>query len=159
MTWYVAITNPNCHRRAELGLAAAGYRAFWPKYKKWVSHARVKTAREYPILGRYVFVEIHGDAFGRVRAVNGIMGFVSVEGRPAAVDEKIVLGFMSRYMKGEWDFVAKEEIPDGARIEIMEGEFAGLVTVVRGIESNRIKFLPPRAREFSYTRTKNVRAA
>jgi transcription antitermination factor NusG len=76
MTWYVAITNPNCHRRAEAGLAALGYQSFWPKLRKWVSHARTKVAKEYPILGRYLFVEIPDGAFWNVRNVHGIEAFV-----------------------------------------------------------------------------------
>jgi transcription antitermination factor NusG len=72
MSWYIAITNPNCHRRAEAGLAAIGYRSFWPRLRKWVSHARTKQAKEYPILGRYVFVEIPDREFYAVRNVNGV---------------------------------------------------------------------------------------
>jgi hypothetical protein len=41
----------------------------------------------------------------------------------------------------------------------MEGEFADMLAVVRGRRNNKIQFLPPGAREFSYTREQNVRAA
>lgn len=176
MTWYVAITNPNCHRRAEGGLAELGYRAFWPKTKKWVSHARTKVPKEYPILGRYLFVEIPCGNFWAVRNVNGVEGFlVGCDGAPAKVPPDIVYGFRERYMRGEWDFVANETgefmdeggemvkrrnpIPIGARIRIMEGEFSDLLTIVRGRKHGKLQFLPPGKQQFFNTREANVRAA
>lgn len=175
MSWYIAITNPNCHRRAEAGLAAIGYRAFWPKLRKWVSHARTKVAKEYPILGRYVFVEIPDREFFRVRNVNGVEALLTGDnGAPAKIPADIVYAFRDRYMRGEWDFVANEtgefyesgeiktrknRIPTGALVRIMEGEFADLLTVVRGRKNGKIEFLPPGKRQFFYTREQNVRAA
>ncbi|MDE5451312.1 hypothetical protein GWE18_00275 [Bradyrhizobium sp. CSA112] len=175
MTWYIAITNPNCHRRAEAGLAAIGYRAFWPRLRKWVSHARTKQAKEYPILGRYVFVEIPDGEFYAVRNVNGVEGLlVSDSGAPAKIPADVVYRFRERYMAGEWDFVANEtgefyeggeiisrknRIPIGALVRIMEGEFADLMTVIRGRKNGKLEFLPPGKRHFYYTREANVRAA
>lgn len=174
--WYIAITNPNCQRRAEFELAALGYRCFWPKLRKWVSHARTKQAKEYPILGRYVFVEIPDGDFFTVRKVNGIEALLTDEGgSPAQVPAGIVHGFRDRYMRGEWDFVINQTglfedengeatfrrnpIPVGALIRIMEGEFENMLAVVRGRQNGKIKFLPPGKREFFHTREDNVRAA
>lgn len=160
MTWYIAVTNPNCQRRAESGLAELGYRAFWPKLRKWVSHARTKQAKEYPVLGRYMFVEIPDGNFLRVGRVNGIEGLLTDQDRaPARIPEPVVWKLRERYMSGEWDFVAQGTIPLGGVIRIMEGEFADLVTVVRGFENGKVKFLPPGKREFFHTRKGNVRAA
>jgi len=170
MTWFVALVNPNCHRRVESGLAAIGYQSFWPKLRKWVSHARTKVAKEYPILGRYVFVEIPDAEFYAVRNVNGIEGLlVGFNGAPAPIPHEIVWAFRDRYMAGEWDMVTnvsadgeldlKKRIPIGALIRIMEGEFADLLTIVRGRKNGKIQFLPPGKREFYYTREQNIRAA
>ncbi len=175
MTWYIAITNPNCHRRAESGLAAIGYQAFWPRLRKWVSHARTKVAKEYPILGRYVFVEIPDGEFYAVRNVNGIEGLLTGDnGAPARIPAEIVWRFRDRYMRGEWDFVTNEtgeffdaqqdaivtrknRIPNGAMVKIMEGEFSDLMTVIRGRKNGKLEFL---ARgKWAYTHEANVRAA
>jgi transcription antitermination factor NusG len=172
--WYVAITNPNCHRRAEGGLADLGYRAFWPKLKKWVSHARTKVPKEYPILGRYLFVDVPDGNFWAVRNVNGIEGLITDQsGAPALIPERIVWQFRERYMRGEWDFVANETgefidekgnpttrrnpIPVGARIQIMEGEFADFLTTVRSRRNGKLEFLANG--KFYHTRENNVRAA
>lgn len=174
MTWYVAITNPNCHRRAESGLAAIGYRVFWPRLRKWVSHARTKKAKEYPILGRYVFVEIPDREFGKVRSVNGIEGFVNGDnGAPVSIPASAVWEFHDRHAAGEWDFVSNEtgmffgkdgelttrfnRIPSGAIVRVMEGEFANLLATIRGRKNGKLEFL---ARgKWAYTHEANVRAA
>ncbi|MEY9644784.1 transcription antitermination factor NusG [Bradyrhizobium elkanii] len=174
MSWYVAITNPNCHRRAEVGLADLGYRAFWPKMRKWVSHARTKVSKEYPILGRYLFVEIPDGNFWAVRNVNGIEAILTGDNNaPALVPEAIVWRFRERYMRGEWDFVTNQTgefvseqgelvtrrnpIPTGAKIKIMEGEFADLITTVRGRKHGKLEFLANG--KWATTRESNARAA
>jgi transcription antitermination factor NusG len=125
----------------------------------------VRIPKEYPILGRYLFVDLPADARGETdfwtaRNVHGVEGFlVGDRGEPAKVAAEVVTAFLERYMAGEWDFVAKEIIPVGARVRIMEGEFADLLTVVRGRRNGRLKFLPPGKREFVFTRQENARAA
>lgn len=160
MAWYIAVTNPNCHRRAESGLASLGYAAFWPKCKKWASHARVKIAKEYPILGRYLFVEIPDQNFWAVRGVDGIEALLTGDDRsPAPVPNEIVWSFRERYLSGEWDYVAKGKLPIGAKVRIMEGEFEDLLTVVRGFKNGKVKFLRPGTGQFIHTSVANVRAA
>src|SRR3954471_6393557 len=103
MSWFIAITNPNCHARAEKGLAAVGYQSFWPKLRKWCSHGRTKVPKEYPILGRYLFVEIPDREFFAVRAVNGLASLlVGDSGAPCPIAPEIVWAFRERYMAGEW---------------------------------------------------------
>lgn len=155
--WYVAVTNPNCQARAALGLHDIGYRSFYPKVRRWVSHARVKTAKEKPLLGRYIFVEVDRktQSFGAARNVNGIEGFVS-NPDPVRVPTEYVLRLRERYMDGEWDFVRQEPcpflnadgdeeirinapLPIGARIKLMEGEFADMLATVTGREGRKGK--------------------
>lgn len=177
MTWYIAITNPNCQNRASSELASLGYRSFCPKLKKWVRHARAKIAKEYPILGRYVFVEIPDGRFWVIRNVNGVKALLTKEsGEPQSVPEQIVWAFRERYMQGEWDFVANETgeftlpngetmvrknpIPTGAIVRIMEGEFANMLAVVRGRErGGKLKTVPRGQSKLYFTREGNVRAA
>lgn len=176
MTWYIAITNPNCQRRAEAELAALGYSSFWPRLKKWVSHARTKKAKEYPVLGRYMFVEIPDGDFWTVRNVNGIEAMVTNEtGSPQRIPAEAVWAFRERYLKGEWDFVANEtgeflnekgeteirrnKIPLGAIVRIMEGEFANMLAIVRERDNGRLKLLPQGNSRFVLTWPANVRAA
>jgi transcription antitermination factor NusG len=158
--WYIAMINPNCHRRAEGGLAELGYATFWPKMRKWASHARTKVPKEYPILGRYLFVQIPDNNFWRVRNVNGVECLLTNEiGAPAEVHHKHIWGFRERYMRGEWDMISQSPIPTGARIKIMEGEFADLITVVRGRRNGKLQVLPPNKSKFVSVQETSARAA
>lgn len=120
--WFCAVTNPNCQGRAARGLHQLGYRTFYPKVRRWVSHARVKVAKEKPLLGRYLFVEVDLPAFdddgrkiyeprqsfGEIRGVNGIEGMVS-NPDPVAIPTAYVVRLRERYMAGEWDFVRRDQ--------------------------------------------------
>lgn len=157
MTWYIAVTNPNCHRRAEAELASLGYRAFWPKMRKWVKHARAKVPKEYPILGRYLFVEIHDENFWAVRRVNGIEGILTGDlGAPAPIPRHKVMDFECRYHAGEWDLCATGTLPIGARVKLIEGEFAKQMVTILGMSRGKIKCLPPTSRKFVYVRPEKV---
>lgn len=161
--WFCAVTNPNCQARAALGLYEAGYRTFYPKVRRWVSHARTKIAKEKPLLGRYIFVEVDQprQSFGAVRAVNGIEGFVA-NPDPVQVPGYYVQRMRERYLYGEWDFVRQETcpfyawnekkerlelayrkndpMPIGARIKIVEGEFADMLATITARKGRRIDF-------------------
>jgi transcription antitermination factor NusG len=151
--WFCAVTNPNCQARAALGLYELGYRTFYPKVRRWVSHARTKTAKERPLLGRYIFVEVDQplmdgrgrrlyepvQSFGEVRGVNGVEGFVS-NPDPVRIPRAFVERFRQRYMAGEWDEVAKGPLPLGARIKIVEGEFNDMLATVTKVKGKRVDF-------------------
>ncbi len=130
--WYCAVTNPNCLKRAEMELLALGYRAFTPKVRRWVTHARVKKAAEKPILGRYLFVEVDHphQNFDAVRRINGVEAVISNNGRPSAFDRLEVEDLLHRYMAGEWDEVANGLLPLGARVRIVESQFDNMLATI-----------------------------
>lgn len=158
--WFCIVTNPNCQRRAELGLAYRGYRTFWPKYRKWASHARVKIAKEYPLFGRYLFVEVEGDNFGAAKAIDGVEGFVGIAGEPVPMPGGYVEDLWRRYLDGEWDFVREFSvirddfgdgytvrhnpiIPESARIRLMIGEFEDRLAKVLGYTGKgKVRYVP-----------------
>lgn len=146
--WFCAVTNPNCQARAALGLYELGYRTFYPKVRRWVSHARVRVAKEKPLLGRYIFVEVdpknNQQSFYAVRAVNGVEAVLSswqqtttgIRIQPAAFCSDWIASMRQRQMAGEWD-ETRGPIPIGARIRLMEGEFADRLATVTAKEGRR----------------------
>lgn len=131
LPWHVAIVNPNCHTRAVLELHSLGYRTFYPKIKRWVTLGRVRKAKEKPLLGRYLFVEIsHQQSFGEVRRANGIESLVGVAGEPLKVDWQVVNDFRMRQMAGEFDETGEFQI--GARIKIVQGQWDDYLATVIG---------------------------
>jgi len=139
--WFCAVTNPNCQARASLELRAGGYVAFYPKARRWVHHARTKIAKDKPLLGRYIFVQMPKEHAGIVRWVNGIASLVAVAGDPIAIPDSAVLDFRARYLSGEWD-ETKGKLPLGARVEITQGAFESYLGVLtsrsRGKHSVRV---------------------
>lgn len=158
--WFACVTNPNCLNRAEGKLAQLGYRTFTPRLRKWVSHARQKRAVWRPILGRYLFVEVDPSrllklsqteelryelaslempkqSFLNVRSCNGVEGLVGIAGEPQALPTGVVEELMRRQMSGEWDEVARGPLPVGARVRIMDGEFADMLATLIGTKRGR----------------------
>lgn len=182
--WYCITTNPNCQRRAEAGLAAKGYRVFWPTYRKWASHARTKVAKNYPILGLYVFVEVDTSegspqSLGEIRTVDGVFDFVRrfPGAPPAVVDRSWVEDRFLRWLDGEWDFVRQEPcyerdeatgeetvrlnlpIPVGARVRVMEGEWQDAFAKVIGWRNGKCRVVPRGQHKEFRMSPMNLRAA
>lgn len=171
--WFCAVTNPNCQARAALGLHEIGYRTFYPKIRRWVSHARVRKAKDTPLLGRYIFVEVDDQndqqSFYAVRAVNGIESVLStwqptawgMRVQPAAFKSDWIDSMRLRQMAGEWD-TTRGAFPIGARIKLMEGEFADRLATVTAIEGKRRKTIVFKLHDenrYGELHINNVRAA
>lgn len=171
--WFCAVTNPNCQARAALGLYEIGYRTFYPKVRRWVSHARVRVAKERPLLGRYIFVEVDPrndqQSFYAVRAVNGVEAVLSSwqqtpfgdRVQPAEFCPDWIASMRLRQMAGEWD-ETKGTLPIGARIKLMEGEFADRLATVTAKEGRRertIVFKLVDENTYGQLHINNVRAA
>ena len=171
--WFCAVTNPNCQARAALGLHELGYRTFYPKVRRWVTHARVRKAKEKPLLGRYIFVEVDlkndQQSFYDVRAVNGIEAVLSSwqqtpfgdRVQPAPFCSDWIASMRLRQMAGEWD-ETKGTLPIGARVRLMEGEFANKLATVTGKEGRRertIVFKLLDENKYGQLHIDNVRAA
>jgi transcription antitermination factor NusG len=133
--WFCLVVEPGCHRQVENHLAAIGYRPFFPKVKRWVSHARVKKAAERPLLGRYLFVEIDfpRQSFSPVMAARGVEAIISSGGTPWPMPRREVDNLFDRYLSGEFDEV-KRGFPVGARVAIVAGEFENWIATVTGLE-------------------------
>jgi transcription antitermination factor NusG len=105
-----------------------------PKIRKWVSHARVKKVVERPLLGRYLFVEVDypRQSFDDVAGAQGVESIISLMGVPCVMPRADVEDLLSRYLAGEFDQVANEAIPIGARVCIVEGKFDNWLATVTG---------------------------
>jgi transcription antitermination factor NusG len=172
------VTNPGCQARATGELYQLGYRTFYPKIKKWVSHARVRKAVEKPLLGRYVFVEVDHprQSFGSVRACNGVEGIISSLGVPTPFPSRLVEDFIRRQLANEWDFVTQEPVryvdangdiqvrenpptPIGARVAIVEGEFNAALATVTNRKHGKLHCKILDTNLYAQLRERGIRAA
>src|SRR5262245_21203059 len=129
------VVEAGCHRQVRAMLADKGYRCFVPMKKVWVSHARVKQAKEKPLLGRYVFVELDSEnqSFMPVTTTPGVEAVISNAGAPWPVPREDVLDLLERYLAGEFN-ETRGGPPIGARVAIVEGKFENWLATVTGIE-------------------------
>jgi transcription antitermination factor NusG len=138
-SWYVAITNIGCQKRAALGLGAIGFRTFLPVYTEWVTHARLRKIKEKPLLDRYLFVEVdpNQQSFEKIRQTDGVESLLTTMGMPISVPGHFVTDLLQRQLTGEFDFAAKERLPNRAIVEIVEGIHENLRGVLLSYSTRR----------------------
>ena len=90
----------------------------------------------------YVFVEVvidpekgvmDSDTWTLIRFTPGVHGFVSVDGRPAPVDDEQMLAVLNA---GE-EAVAKLDIEEGDEVEVVDGPFRGKYGKVTKVDHER----------------------
>jgi transcription antitermination factor NusG len=130
--WFAVYANIKCERRAQAGLDGKGFRTFLPLTTKWVSHARVRTIVKRPLMSRYFFVEIdpHRQSFEDVRQTDGIESIVGTMGVPQVIPSGLIERFIFRQISGEFDEAAKEPLINGAKVQIVEGEWDTMIGII-----------------------------
>jgi len=133
--WYCVIVEAGRQRQIRAVLADKGYRAFVPMVKRWVKHARVKTAKERPLLGRYLFVELDpvNQSWLPVTATPGVQAVISNGGSPCPIPRREVDHLFDAYLAG-WFDETRGDLPIGARVAIVQGAFDNWIGTVTGIE-------------------------
>lgn len=72
MTWYVLRSATRREHDALSSLKALGITAYLPLERRWVRHAREKTAKGYPLLPGYLFAELTAADVPRVMDAQGV---------------------------------------------------------------------------------------
>jgi transcription antitermination factor NusG len=144
------VVDRHAHKLVEWRLASLGIAAFYPRLRRWVTHARNKVAAERPLLGQYLFVE------GLAR-VDGLQVFLVSGGEPAVIADEVVWDWRHRYMLGEFDLTVRS-MPVGALVRIAEGEFAEQLARVSAVANGKVTIVT-RSLKVSTMRFRNVSAA
>lgn len=151
MTWYVAIVARAAHKSVERELALRDCASFYPRLKRWVTHARRKTARERPLLGQYVFAEIDKPNFDRISTIQGLRRFLTnTRGEPVPIPDDVVFNWRFKFLRGDFD-LTKRAIPVGAIVRIASQQFEGELAIVTHV--SRSKMLTVRTKTSRTTRT------
>jgi transcription antitermination factor NusG len=98
--WYVIYTKPRWEKKVHAHLISLGVESYCPlnKVRKQWSD-RIKLVEE-PLFKSYVFVRVMEEDQGLVRATNGVLNFVYMEGRPAIVRDNEIANikrFLNEY--------------------------------------------------------------
>jgi transcription antitermination factor NusG len=126
--WYVVHTLPHRELCAERQLLAQGFRAFLPRHRKTVRHARQLRTVSAPVFPRYLFValDLGRDRWRSVNGTFGVAHLVMGEEFPIPLPQGVVEGLTAaRSPDGHLRFDAGLAI--GQRVRVLTGPFADLI--------------------------------
>ena len=146
--WFVVRTNIRCERRAARSLRAAGYKVYYPTFRRSVLHRRTKKRiiRRYSLMPGYIFVRMTRWDWYTLRRCDGVEAVMGISGRPIAIPRADVVRFMTEQRARKHDHVYIERVPArtrrrelekvfrrGARVRAKEGPMGGLDMEVDGV--------------------------
>lgn len=134
--WYVVRTNIRCEDRAQMGLVAAGFRAFLPQITKWQKHARVSKVGKVALFPRYLFVEadFNRQSITDIHQTHGVESIINNNGVPTSIYGEFILKLLERQLRGQFDQTrddtGQQTYPVGARIVIAEGKWEDAIGII-----------------------------
>ena len=126
MNWYAVHTKPRQESVAQSGLQREGVETFFPKLKIKRTIRRKYLWVTGPLFPCYIFARFDiGRSARLVKYANGVTNIVSFGGKPATVEEAIILSILAHC---EQDIVTilPPTLKAGDHVEIQEGPFRGL---------------------------------
>jgi transcription elongation factor/antiterminator RfaH len=127
-SWYVVQSRPYQENRAIEHVEQQGFRAFCPRLKKTVRHARKTTLVLAPLFPGYFFVplDLTRDRWRSFNGTRGVARIVTNGERPSPVPPGIIESLLARTNPdGTINWLPSLEV--GAAVVIANGPFADLV--------------------------------
>ena len=124
--WYAVYTFPRAEKQVADRLNEAAIEVFLPLQKTYRVWSDRKKLVEKPLLTSYVFVKVHARHFPRVYTDNGVVKFVSFEGRPAPIPQEQIDNLRLIVNSDAEIEVSREDFALGDRVEVVHGSLVGL---------------------------------
>jgi len=124
--WYAVYTNPRAEKQVNERLLDVGVETFLPlqkTYRKWSDR---KKLIEKPLLSSYVFVRVVPVDFPKVFTTQGVVKFVTFEGKPASIPEKQIDNLRLIIDSDTQIEVTSEKFDQGDQVEVINGSLVGL---------------------------------
>ncbi len=126
MRWYAIHTKPRQESVVETALQREGLKTFLPKLRRKKTVRRKYQWVTSPLFPNYLFAHFDVAQSGRlVRYAKGVINIVSFGGRPAVVDESIILTILA-HCEGDVVTIQPPSLKPGDQVQILEGPLAGL---------------------------------
>src|SRR5262249_39078897 len=141
--WFLVHTQPHCERKAEMNLAAQGFRAHLPQIQKTIRHARQLRTVRAPLFPRYMFLilDLGRDRWLSVRSTIGVSSLFTCEDRPVPVPEGVVEALIERTDEANLTLFNSGLVP-GQSVRILSGPFVDFVgTLERLDDAGRVQVL------------------
>ncbi len=130
ISWYAVHTHPHAEAKALDNLLRQGYRAYLPRYRAYVSHARRRRLALRPLFPRYLFAGLDRAEmrWRPILSTFGVSGVVRAGDRPAPVPGDIVAAIRERERQGAFDRLdSRPALRPGELVRVTAGAFEDMV--------------------------------
>ena len=124
--WFAIYTNPRAEKLVHTRLIEEGVESFLPlqrTFRKWSDRKKLIMK---PLLSSYVFVKVVPNEFPKVYRTNGVVKFVSFEGKPVAIPQKQIDNLRLLVNSDAEIEVTTEKFEQGDQVEVINGSMVGL---------------------------------
>jgi transcriptional antiterminator RfaH len=129
-SWYAVHTQTHAEAKALENLLRQGYRAYLPRCRTWVSHARRRQLALRPLFPRYLFagVDEPGMRWRPILSTFGVSDVVRAGDRPAPVPSEVVEAIRTCEQEGAYDGLGmRHRLRPGELVRVTAGAFADMV--------------------------------
>ena len=143
--WVVASTHPHKEQVAVENLQRQGFRAYCPRVRRRIRHARRLQQVLRPLFPGYVFIRLDPETeqWRSIDSTLGIRNLVRFGDRPGTIPNGFVAGLQLTEQGGAVAVPRARDCYDvGEKVRMREGPFEGLIATVLAVtESERITVL------------------
>jgi transcriptional antiterminator RfaH len=124
--WYAIYTRPRAEKQIYTRLVEKDVETYLPLQKTYRQWSDRKKLIEKPLLSSYVFVKVIPADFPLVYKTDGVVKFVSFEGRPVAIPQKQIDNLRLLIDSNAEVEVTSEKFEKGDEVEVITGSLIGL---------------------------------
>lgn len=124
--WYAIYTKPRAEKLVNQRLLEEGVETFLPMQKTFRKWSDRRKLVEKPLLPSYLFIRTKKTNFHHVYRVQGIVKFVSFEGKPVPIPEKQIDNLRLLINSDAKIEVSLENFTKGDNVEVISGSLVGL---------------------------------
>ncbi|MBK8883958.1 MAG: UpxY family transcription antiterminator [Bacteroidales bacterium] len=137
--WYAIYTNPRAEKQVYQRLIEEGVETFLPLQKAYRVWSDRKKLIEKPLIPSYLFVRILVKNFHHVYKQQGVVKFISFEGKPVSIPSKQIDNLKLLVNSDAKIELSSEIFAKGDNVEVISGSLVGLTgELIRVGNQNRV---------------------
>jgi transcription antitermination factor NusG len=124
--WYALYTRPRAEKLVFQRLVEEKIETFLPLQKTYKMWSDRKKLVEKPLLASYIFVKTNNKCFPKVYKTNGVVKFVSFEGKPVSIPQNQIDNLRLLINSDAEIEVSSDKFAPGDNVEVVSGSLIGL---------------------------------
>ncbi|USD64565.1 transcription/translation regulatory transformer protein RfaH [Vibrio sp. SCSIO 43136] len=142
-SWYLLYCKRGEQARAKAHLENQGVECFYPEIEVEKILRKKKQLVREPLFPSYIFVRFDyevGPTFTTIRSTRGVVDFVRLGAHPKEVEGDLIYS-LRQLEQSEQEVVHSETPRSGEKIEVLEGQFAGITAIYQEPDGDKRSFL------------------